>query len=224
MHRERPLVDGRQFNTRRELKQYVSRMLMDLGLFPTRIEPDHKDFPFLLELVRRHPSADDWWINEIRAFNVDRHTTGHGGAKLDTVFSDGSIKAISWNRCITRIPWKPAAALSSAMRVAVTPQILQCMEGITFPFPCHNCRKEIADNDGMVLHHDPPFARLRDEFLSQRNDTPSTFANNGDHRGPVFRVSDSMFSEAWELFHNANAFLYPVCSACHIPSLHGGDR
>jgi hypothetical protein len=110
------------------------------------------------------------------------------------------------------------------MRVAVTPQILQCMEGITFPFPCHNCRKEIADNDGMVLHHDPPFARLRDEFLSQRNDTPSTFANNGDHRGPVFRVSDSSFSSAWELYHNANAFLYPVCSACHIPSLHGGDR
>lgn len=209
-------INGIAFKSQKELKQHVqsmvNRYVNQQPLFPD-------DLAFMLDLLKRHPWADQKIGDGIKQMWIETTDWGNRGFWLERV--DGSKTDFSWVRCVS-IP-KISLALADfkkACRHAIAPTII-AFRNKTFLSGIVHCEingRQLNVNDSHVDHKPPnTFEVIINAFINQEgidyNSAPIT--NNWDGAIGV-GFTDYEFERKWINFHNSMAELRVISPEANL--------
>lgn len=192
-----------QFKTQQQLKSYVFETISRIGICKSIKTQYPADYCFFLKLFERHPAYPD------KMFGMIDLQIGINpkfkNKELQIVYTNGEIKDISYNLCITG---RPKNALKIAMRVAVQPQIDEFRN--KSKLQCEFCDSVF----GLEVDHIKWFEQLYQEFINTGQELPTIF-NETDGHQKCFRAEDAKFENEWVEYHKKYATLRILCSSCN---------
>lgn len=183
------------------LKQKVKTLIAEIGLTPSLKGTEH--FDFFQQVIARHPESSKWGAPTdigIRQNSVFYSTEVFG------VWGD-KVYPVSMTKCIDMKLPSTRADMYEAMRNSINDQILAYREKCDV-IVCAWCQSTVR----VEVDHIIQFSNLAKEFLSQRNDLPTTFGRNS---GSAIVLKPSKFCTDWCAFHKDRATLRLLCRTCN---------
>lgn len=191
-----------------------------------------EEFDWLFELLKRHPSYNDWVKKIATGFKITR-SKGNKAIQLNVSFSQGEktkkYRIVSWVACANQklkkrqLPGSTDDQLTSAMRYAIRRQI--AIYKNEHPLQqCEICISEKRNHSGRVeVDHFPKrFVMLRDDFIQQQNEkgrpNPTHFDWHPKHGISMFDKNSSQWKKAWQDYHRKHASYRYLCPTCNKTS------
>lgn len=206
--KHRVKILDKEFKTKKAFGDYVSNWLKD-HRHKTISDKSSYEYRFLLELLKRHPNAEEKMGYPIDAFFVTKATSKYDASATYILNSQGKLD-FSWRSCISGKGKSVDANLKSAMRVSIISQIEEFKQ--SKPNKCERC---IVGEMELEVDHYPDFSDLVKEFLKGRRDIPKQFDDHPRLHKATFKKSDLKFEAEWWVFHKNNASLMLLCECCH---------
>lgn len=206
--------------TKKELQQHFSKILQGATV-GERLEAHHGE---LIDLLRRHPSADEKIGAGVLYFYVDT-IPPYGSRGFACVRVDGTKADFSYRKCLDGEP-KRKALTTRAFRNEVFEQINSFKHGslATGLATCAATGKKVDWADADVDHAPPTtFAKLMRDFLVGESLSPEdidVFTTDG---GVTFCVRDELLRDRWREYHREHAKLRILSKKAHKLS-HANDN
>jgi hypothetical protein len=202
------------FNSKKDLEEYTRKLINKLEC-PSSIKPNHPYFSFLIEIIKRHPDAEDKIGVGIDYLELRCHPI-HNNPALYIHRVDDSEIDISWVKCCRARTDTARSLLSEAMRQAVAPFVISYKKSCS-PLSCQMCQANNLDyKDYHVDHKSPKFQEIRDEFSQKINLLiPTTFSDDERTHQRIFKKEDSKFQDEWVSYHNQHATYQILCRLCN---------
>ena len=194
------------FSSSKKLKQYVRKMIDDIGPCEDIKNKHPHYYLFLLELFKRHPKYEKKTANLI---NIKIRYNPIFTKQLEVLIEkkDGKIIDISaLNKCITG---KNGNDLLKAMRYAINPQINEFRQNNNLI--CSICNSQ---KNPHVDHYIPTFKNLSTTFILNNKKIPYKFEDTLENT-KCFRKKDNKFETEWIAYHKENAQLRILCRDCN---------
>lgn len=166
--------------------------------------------PFMT-VLQNHPEYTNKVGAGIDSISIRMNRRNKAARELYIKRIDGSEIDISWVTCFTGKAKSYKSLLQSAMREAISPQILEFLK---LNRVCNKCG---ARSHLEVDHLEPSFKKLSSIF-----EFPPQVFLDGKHNGPVLQESDEKIK--WIKFHSENARLQVLCKSCHKDKTFNRDR
>jgi hypothetical protein len=198
-----------EFKSKVELKKFVKKYFKDMRL-PACIRESNLDFEFIYGLVKRHPDFSSKFIDGIAAVTVERHPIQKDSFQTHVINRLGLKQDFSWVKCVTGLKTTAKANLLSAMRLSITDDVMAFKANSDGR--CANC----GARDGLQVDHINPFAGIANEFLRDKQDLPTEFADHPWINKAIFRPEDIEFELKWTDFHRKIAKFQMLCRPCNL--------
>jgi hypothetical protein len=172
-----------------------------------RIDPQHPQFEFFVELYKRHHSYNAQPIS----YFVIAHE--YGSPHLNVVNDKGESNRFGWRSAMDAKPKSSNVKqhLTDAMRFAISDQITN-FRLTTDQRCCQICK---STDNLEVDHNKTQFCKIRNGFLAQTTiKPPVTFCKN-ENRFRCFNDADADFKNAWVAYHNNKADYQMLCKQCN---------
>ena len=208
--RERPNVAGRQFATKKQLKEYVKNLLHQKG--ECTIDSLDTDFTFLYELYLRKPSHQKY-ESSIVGFEIRYNPITHLQTdNLACVDIHGNRHVFSWNDCCNGVDKNSYCKLKEACRTSIQDQVKDTW---CHSKTCSICGKYKTNQDKFEIDHAIEFCQLFDEFITQNKIAIPTDFDSNQTSQYMFKLDDIAFQQSFQQFHEKEAKLQLLCYECH---------
>ncbi len=176
-----------------------------------------ENWEFLIELLNRHPELDAITNGEdIETFHVMQNPRNKKAIHLEVSLANNYRTQFSWLKCISQRNQTKKQLVKAAMREAIYYQIKE-FKRLNRRCVCCNTR------DNIEIDHcgEKEFRHLVQEYLSDAKDKDidiDSLKLTTEDIQTVFDIDDSItedFEINWQLYHEANATLQPLCKQCH---------
>lgn len=208
------------FSTQDAAKKKIQAIL---GSYQPGMTVNLFDSALLLDLVQRHPHADQKIGCGVAGFRVEK-TPQYGSKCFILVRTDGATTDFSYLECLRSTPH--GAKVTSAFRAAIEPDVFQfkqaCFDRAALdgndPLRCP-ITGEVLGFVGAHVDHVPPdtFANLLDDFLTGEGKALADLEvkNSADHTYSD-RLCDLELEAKWIAFHRFNARLRIVSKTANL--------
>ena len=204
------------FKTKKQLGESVRALLR--GHVGETIKEKDPAFGFLLDVIKRHPRAEEKIGYGISSIEVGYNRLNKKAIEINLNRKDGTKTDISWVRCISGIKMSYEAKLISAMREAIWPQIKSYYDWVSADFAGFICEECEIDLNGDLSHvdHVIPFKDLAKHFLGLYS-PPESFDDCEQTNRAKFKKdqNSAQFKKAWIEYHESCAKLRLLCIPCH---------
>lgn len=190
-------IHTRTFSTKKAALAYCSALLKN-GI-------SEDDFPFLHDLLLRHPNAELKIGPGVESFYI-------GSCEYGDCFwlrrVDGTKTDWSFRQCFQ--PLKPETKTSQAFRQVVRPQILQFKDDLEWPRRCA-LTDVLIERDAAHADHIVPFRVLLDNFLTDLGLTLADLPTVEQDDGETSRtLQNTDVARQWYEYHAKHARLQAV--------------
>lgn len=194
-------IGGLQFGSQKALREYCRALL-----YARTIEPEGQKF--LLDLLQRHPEAEEKIGVGVSEFYVDGNEWGNRCFHVKRI--DGSRSDFSFESCIK--PPTPAQDAVKGFREAVKDQIFAFKDrsfAATAMVPCAITGSPVHEANAHVDHRPPEtFLALVNRFVTQEGIALADVrVNDTVDLSTVTQLADAALAARWQAFHAANAVL-----------------
>lgn len=197
------ILDNIKFKTKKELKEYIKKLLKKRGLF--NISVNDNDFIFFKDLLYRNSKYSN--IDVIGFKNTYDILSGFIN-KLYYIDNNNNEYLFSWNKCIIGKSSNNYDKLIKAYRSSIQPQITFFKNNTK-----HICNK-CGNNNICQVDHVIEFIELVKKFNELNNYIPIKFIKNKIGIN-CFIKDDIDYENKWINFHKNNAILQLLCISCH---------
>jgi hypothetical protein len=215
-------VSGQHFRTQQELVAYVRGIL---NRYHVGQPLDLFDYPFMLDLLQRHPDAAQKIGCGASAIYV-AETPPYRTRCFFLIREDGSETDFSYLECIRATPY--ATQVRLALRAAIDPQILACKEAAFATaewVSCPDTGERLVMATAHVDHRAPlTFERLVEQFLAREGldfddiaVIPSADLTYHDE------LSDPALRSRWVQYHQEHAQLEIVSLTANLSLRNRGN-
>jgi hypothetical protein len=192
------------------------------------ILPSNVDFIYLVNLIDRHPSKQEWKNQTSQSFKVSK-SPGNGNIVLYVRF-DGSQKyrIVSWVACAKgklskhQETGNVESQLNGAMRYAIRIQIGNYRKGN----PDQTCQLCGTKDRIEVDHYPKHFVELKNDFIKVQREkglvAPESFKWHPKKGNFMFKDGtkatnyyDKKWKQSWQRYHNNHATYRYLCSNCN---------
>lgn len=186
---------------------------------------DPEDHRFLLDLVYRHPRAEQKVGCGVALFRIEQDEastigTGRSCHLCVLVRIDGSETDFSYKKCLT--PESPRSAFQDACRTAVVSQVQAFRREQFGPLgdryvPCAITGELVGWNDAHIDHHEPRFEQLVIDFLRRVGWNYRTILLKGYGDGERWKAfADPVHAEQFAEYHREHARLRVTTRAANL--------
>jgi hypothetical protein len=203
------------FRSKQAVAEKVKAMLAGYAL-GVIVRPE--DEAILLDLLQYHPHAQEKIGVGIKRLRVRDNPSYPGSRGFWIERLDGSSIDFSYRQCLQ--PASPWIDLTSAMRLAIAPQIVErktrvfgSREVVQCPVTDVRCTW-----DQMHVDHRPPltFARLMQDFLLSEGVGPEQIDLEEAPDGIGSVLANADWSQEWQAYHAMFADLWVISIAAHV--------
>lgn len=212
------IFDGKRFSSKSAIDKYIKEIKMQIIEFSgySPINSDNKWFKFLNEIVNVNTSCIEKIGAGIKFFYFVRDIYGNYQLRIKRV--DGTtidVSMIYSKITQTDNAIKHRRQLNDAFRYSVYDDTNSFRKACT-DFTCKLCGKECTTSE-INVDHIFAFSRIRDKFLSSRNDIPTDFDDDVEYScRSLFRKTDNKFENDWIKYHREKATFQILCRKCNI--------
>lgn len=198
-----------EFKTKVAAKQFVKKLIYELG--ECVVERKHSKFAFFSDLLKNHSEYAEKVGCGVDYFSIQRHRLNPKYLEIQLTRMDRTSVIFGWNCCATMSQKSVKSNLSTAMRTAISYQVLRFRKNAEIVCKiCNTCKGNMH-----VDHLNPSFHALATAFLENR-DAPNTFMMDDHLHMYRFKVDDAQFEKEWKEFHAQNATYQIMCQSCNI--------
>lgn len=208
MKRIRLVIAGIPFFNQEEAKSHVRAILRRTGV-GNFIEGEDKHF--VLELIQRHPTAEEKIGSGIKSLQVVQNPWNRVAQGFDILRADGSRTDISFIKCISTIQTSTEGNLKAAMRRAISNQVIEFKRD-QGPSRCGICSIFMEHSHVDHMFH---FDFLVANFLKISPSPPTEFDDCPVGNSATFRPQDLEFEIEWSKYHRIHATLRLLCPKCN---------
>lgn len=188
-----------KFRTKEALKAHVKPVIDSLGA--CEIPPEHERFSFMMDLFRNHQDS-----KKVTPLKFTREMSDYGSLVFFYHTADKKVD-FSWDICCFYFKSRKEL-LNNTLRNSIKPY----MDAFRKSLPKEEC-KFCQSTIKVQIDHIYPFSLIRDEFLKDRVDIPTSFQGNVFIQ---FKPEDEAFKQDWIAHHNKIATYQPLCKACNL--------
>jgi 5-methylcytosine-specific restriction endonuclease McrA len=188
-----------KFRNRQALKDYVKPIVNSLGV--CEIPPEHEQFQFMVDLFSNHPDS-----RRVTPVKFSREVSDYGSIVFFYHTAEEKVD-FSWDVCCG-FRKSQKEILTNTLRNSIKP----FMDEFRRTLPKEECTF-CKSTEKIQIDHIYPFSLIRDAFLKDRADVPTSFVGNIFHQ---FRPEDEAFKQEWVAYHNKIATYQPLCKSCNI--------
>ena len=166
--------------------------------------------PDMMELIRRHPNAEQKIGSGIEKFEVRENPVFKNQKTFYLVRNDGSETDFSFRMCISGKSPTTWANFCVAARNSISSQIIIFKTAAFLGVDAAKCQITGEDVEWNSCHvdHVTPFSDLLQMFIEQKSIDTSIEHTKGGEDGSVTRIfTDSTLDTQWKEFHKQNAVL-----------------
>ena len=206
-------INGSLFKTQKQLKEHVYALLIRIGKTTSVKDADLESYKFLLELCRRHPSADSK-LKDIIDFQILQEIKC---LSLAIVNSDYTMTSISLACCISGKSTPTRQLFNQVLRSIIYPQISIFKRGADKSV-CKLCNISLLTNNVEIHidHHEPQFHRIVSDFIQLNNiELPTDYISGGIMGEKFFNPEHQHIGDAFLKYHKDVAVLRVLCSKCN---------
>ena len=203
------------FRSKQAVMDAIKTMLAD---YPVGSIVRPEDEALMLDLLQHHPHAQEKIGVGIKRLRI-QEPPGYPGQRCFWIErTDGSRIDFSYRQCLQ--PASPWVDLTSAMRLAIAPQIVErktrvfgTREVVQCPVTDVRCTW-----DQMHVDHRPPltFARLMQDFLLSEGLGPEQIDLEEAPDGIGSVLANGEWSQEWQTYHAMFADLWVISIAAHV--------
>jgi hypothetical protein len=164
----------------------------------------------MLELIRRHPNAEQKIGSGIERFEVRENPVFKNQKTFYLVRKDGSETDFSFRMCVSGKSPTPWANFCVAARNSISSQIIVFKTAAFLGVDAAKCQITGEDVEWNSCHvdHVTQFSDLLQMFIEQKNIDTSIEHTKGGGDGSVTRIfTDATLDTQWKEFHKQNAVL-----------------
>lgn len=212
--REEIIFNGNLFKSKKSFREYITKIIKDIGECDDIKNYNRKYYDILLELLKRHPHYDSKSKDMIN-LKLIPNVWNNKSLELRIVKEDGTDIDISWSKaCIDGKSNTSETNLKKAMRSSIDNQIHDFKERYNDNI-CQICKKETKQ---VHVDHIIFFDTLVVEFINHKKmNKPTEFGDKEDGTNrPCFLNSDIGFESEWLEYHYRNAKLRILCKDCNL--------
>lgn len=208
------IIGELSFKTKKACLEYTRQLIRELGC--CIIDKNHDKYNFFVGLISNHPNKDEKIGAGIDYFAIENNRLQPNSYHTIIYRIDTTSIDFSWRYCCEfRI--KPVHEhLYNAMREAISGEIHSFKQNSILV--CNFCKLDTNTlSDYHVDHDDPPFRKLKDDFLTNNIlRIPNKFASNEYSFLTRFHDDDTEFKDNWIEFHRNNCKLQILCKSCNL--------
>ena len=197
----------------KDLKTYVSEILSNIGKSISVKESNIESYNFLLDLCKRHPSANEK-LKNILDFQILQERNGYA---IIIVNTDYTTTSISIACCISGKGTPTRQLFCQVLRSCITPQIYS-FKKTADKTVCLLCNRSLLSNDVEIHidHHEPQFNQIVSDFLILKKITiPIDYVAGGLFGEKYFKTEDKHIEDDFNKYHKEVAVLRVLCAKCN---------
>ena len=202
-----------EFSSKKKCEDFTRSKINSLGC--CRIGKDDQDFIFFYNLLKNHPNFNDKQGSGIDYFYIIQNQMWGKGYATMIKRTDGSNVDFSWVYCCQFKERTVMDQLTAAMRSSISKYAIEFKK--RNKLICSICNvKNLEYFKYHVDHLNPPFCKLKDDFLLQNvKPIPTEYTDDGKYNLTIFKDEDADFKNDWIDYHNSNASFQILCDSCN---------
>ena len=207
-------IGNLEFKSKKSCLDFTRNIIISLGC--CIINKDHEKYNFFSDLINNHPESKEKIGCGIDYFYIQENVLTKRPTHMMIKRLDNTTIDFSWVYCCEFKKRPHARDLSNAMRYAISNDIKDFRNKSALI--CSYCKLDTGvELDYHVDHDDPPFRKLKDDFLKENTlKIPTTFASHEYWFLTIFREDDKAFKNSWIDYHNKHCKLQILCKTCNL--------